>query len=77
MENDAGHPEEDGSPALARIGQSKKVNQAGVKAITGTGTKRTCGSGACIRRSISRTTVAEKYRSPQRGQTRAGTASKM
>jgi hypothetical protein len=55
-EDDAGHPRE-GRPAVDRIGRSKKVNQAGVKAMTGTGTTRACGSGACIRRSISRTLV--------------------
>jgi len=56
MEDDAGHPRE-GRPGVDRIGRSKKVNQAGVKAMTGTGAMRACGSGACIRRSISRTLV--------------------
>jgi len=50
---------------------------AGFKAMTGTGTMEARVFLFRIKRSISRTTLAEKYRSPHRGQTRAGTCSNM
>jgi len=53
------------------------IHPAARNEMTGTGTVTRPGLPFFICRSISRTVTAEKYRSPQAEQTRAGTRSKM